>query len=213
MTQEVLRKAFEPFFTTKPVGSGTGLGLSQVYGIAKQTGGTVAIDTELGKGTTVRVYLPRTTAVPAIHSPDEARNVPLRRHKATILVVDDDKDVRQLAVSCLETLGYQVVAAEGGHAAVQIAASQDGIDMVLIDVAMPEINGVETIEAILKKRPGVPFLYMTGYVGPMKLDASEQRVLKKPFTIAELAGKVEELLFSGEAASRGKVVPLVRPTS
>jgi signal transduction histidine kinase/CheY-like chemotaxis protein len=213
MTEEVLRKAFEPFFTTKPVGSGTGLGLSQVYGIAKQTGGTVAIHSQLGKGTTITVYLPRTTAVPAVHSADEAKNVPFRSHKATILVVDDDKDVRQLTVSCLETLGYQVVSAEGGHAAVQIAGSEDSIDMVLIDIAMPEINGVDAIGAILKKRPGIPFLYMTGYVGPTKLDLSEQRVLKKPFTIAELAAKVEELLFPGEAATSCKVVPLVRPAS
>jgi signal transduction histidine kinase/CheY-like chemotaxis protein len=213
MTEEVLRKAFEPFFTTKPVGSGTGLGLSQVYGIAKQSGGTVAIHTQLGKGTTITVYLPRTTAVPAVHSADEVKNVPFRNHKAKILVVDDDKDVRQLTVSCLETLGYQVVAAEGGHAAVQIARSEDSIDMVLIDIAMPEINGVDAIGAILKERPGVPFLYMTGYVGPTKLDPSEQRVLKKPFTIAALAEKVEELLFPGEAASGCKVVPLVRPAS
>jgi signal transduction histidine kinase len=135
MTADVLRKAFEPFFTTKPVGSGTGLGLSQVYGIAKQTGGTVVIDTQLGKGTTVRVYLPRTTAVPAVHPTDGAQHVPLRRHEARIMVVDDDRDVRQLAVSCLETLGYQVVAADGGHAAIQIAAREDRIDMVLICIS------------------------------------------------------------------------------
>jgi signal transduction histidine kinase len=212
MTTEVLRKAFEPFFTTKPVGSGTGLGLSQVYGIAKQTGGTVAIDTRLGRGTTVRVYLPRTTAIAAIH-PAETQPVPLRRHEARILVVDDDKDVRQLAVSCLETLGYHVVAADGGHWAVQIASSDDRIDMVLIDIAMPEITGVEAMEAILKKRPGLPFLYMTGYVGPTKLDPSEHRVLKKPFTIAELAAKVEELLFPVDEDRDGNVVPLVRPAS
>jgi signal transduction histidine kinase len=213
MTADVLRKAFEPFFTTKPVGSGTGLGLSQVYGIAKQSGGTVAIDTQLGKGTTVRVYLPRTTAVPSVHPTNEVRQVPLRRHEARIMVVDDDKDVRQLAVSSLENLGYQVVAADGGHAAVQIASRDERIDMVLIDIAMPEITGVETMDAILKKRPGVPFLYMTGYIGPTKLDPREHRVLKKPFTIAELASKVEEVLFLGDAATGGKVIPLVRPAS
>jgi signal transduction histidine kinase/CheY-like chemotaxis protein len=212
MTEEVLRKAFEPFFTTKPVGSGTGLGLSQVYGIVKQTGGTVVIDTGLGKGTSVRVYLPRTTAVPAIHPADEMKNTPLRRHEATILVVDDDKDVRHLAVSCLETLGYQVVAADGGHAAVEIAASEARIDLVLIDIAMPEITGVEAMEAILAKRPGVPFLYMTGYVGPTRLDPSEHRVLKKPFTIGELAAKLEETLFPGDVGN-AKVIPLVRPAS
>jgi signal transduction histidine kinase len=213
MTKEVLSKAFEPFFTTKPVGSGTGLGLSQVYGIAKQTGGTVVIDTRLGRGTTVKVYLPRTTAAPAVRPADESQNVPLRGHEATVLVVDDDKDVRQLAVSCLESLGYQVVAADGGHAAVQIAASEDRIDLVLIDIAMPEISGVQAMEAILQKRPGVPFLYMTGYVGPTNLDPSERRVLKKPFTIGELAAKVEELLSPGDAANGGKVIPLVRPAS
>jgi signal transduction histidine kinase/CheY-like chemotaxis protein len=211
MTEEVLRKAFEPFFTTKPVGSGTGLGLSQVYGIAKQTGGTVKIETEVGKGTVVKVYLPRTTASIDVSSGDEPQNVPLRRHEATILVVDDDKDVRQLAVSCLETLGYQVVAADGGRAALEIAAREVRIDLVLIDIAMPEITGVDAMKAILAKRPNVPFLYMTGYVGPTKLDPAEQRVLKKPFTIAELAAKVEELLFPGEAGS-GNVIPLKPPS-
>jgi signal transduction histidine kinase/CheY-like chemotaxis protein len=213
MTEDVLRKAFEPFFTTKPVGSGTGLGLSQVYGIAKQTGGTVAIDTQVDRGTTVRVYLPRTTAAPAVRPTDESQNVPLRRHEATILVVDDDRDVRELAISCLENLGYRVLAADGGQAALDLTASGATIDMILVDIAMPEITGVEVMEAILKKRPGIPFLYMTGYVGPTKLDPSEQRVLKKPFTIAELAAKVEELLFPGDAVRGGKVIPLVRPAS
>jgi signal transduction histidine kinase len=201
MTVEVLGKAFEPFFTTKPVGSGTGLGLSQVYGIAKQTGGTVAIDTQVGKGTTVRVYLPRAIAAPAARPADESQDVPMRRHDATILVVDDDRDVRQLAVSCLENLGYQVLVADGGQAAVDITASDARIDMVLIDIAMPEKTGVEAMDAILKKRPGIPFLYMTGYVEPTKLDPSVQRVLKKPFTIAELAAKVEEFLFLRDAAT------------
>jgi CheY-like chemotaxis protein len=140
------------------------------------------------------------------------KNTPLRRHEATILVVDDDKDVRQLAVSCLETLGYQVVAADGGHAAVEIAASEARIDLVLIDIAMPEITGVEAMEAILAKRPGVPFLYMTGYVGPTRLDPAEHRVLKKPFTIGELAAKLEETLFPGDVGN-DNVIPLVRPAS
>ena len=211
MTEEVLGKAFEPFYTTKPVGSGTGLGLSQVYGIAKQTGGTVAIDTKVGKGTTVRVYLPRAAANPVARPADEAQNVPLRTHEATILVVDDDRDVRQLAVSCLESLGYQVLAADGGQAALDITASDARIDMILVDVAMPEITGVEVMDGVLKKRPGIPFLYMTGYVGPTKLDPSEHRVLKKPFTISELAAKVEEVLFPRESVSSGNVIPLVRP--
>ena len=208
MTDEVLKKAFEPFFTTKPVGSGTGLGLSQVYGIAKQTGGSVSISTRLGEGTKVTVYLPRTISS-VLPAPSEVAEEPLRQHESTILVVDDDADVRELAVSCLESLGYKVLSVDGGQAAIKTVAKEPAIDLVLIDIAMPEMNGVETIQMILKERPNLPFLYMTGYVGPTQLDPFEKRVLKKPFTIAELAGKVEEVLFSRDALDRApNVVPL-----
>jgi CheY-like chemotaxis protein len=130
-----------------------------------------------------------------------------------VLVVDDDKDVRQLAVSCLESLGYQVLAADCGPAAIEIAASKARIDMVLIDIAMPEVSGTQAMEAILKNRPAVPFLYMTGYAGT-KLDPNERRILKKPFTIAELAVKIEELLFPGDlgAGKSGKIIRL-KPTA
>jgi CheY-like chemotaxis protein len=208
MSDEVLRKAFEPFFTTKAVGSGTGLGLSQVYGIARQTGGGVSIATKVGEGTKVTVYLPRTSARPILH-PSEAPGAPLRRHDATILVVDDDPDVRRLAISCLETLGYRVFGAEGGRAAIDLVGRDVSLDLVLIDIAMPEINGVEAIQAILKNRPTLPFLYMTGYVGPTKLDSSEQRVVKKPFTIAELAAKVEEVLYpTGDPRLFNDAIPI-----
>ena len=208
MTDEVLRKAFEPFFTTKAVGSGTGLGLSQVYGIAKQTGGGVSIATKVGEGSKVTVYLPRTSARPVLH-PYETPGAPLRRHDATILVVDDDPDVRGLAISCLETLGYRVFGADGGRAAIDLVERDVSLDLVLIDIAMPEINGVEAVQAILEKRPALPFLYMTGYVGPMKLDPSEHRVVKKPFTIAELAAKVEEVLFpSGDGRLTDNVIAI-----
>jgi CheY-like chemotaxis protein len=210
MTDEVLRKAFEPFFTTKPVGSGTGLGLSQVYGIAKQTGGGVSIATKIGEGTKVTVYLPRTCARSVLQSSDASAE-PLRRHDATILVVDDDPDVRELAISSLETLGYRVFAADGGRAAIEFIGENVSVDLVLIDIAMPEINGVEAVQAILKKRPGLPFLYMTGYVGPTKLDPSEQRVVKKPFTIAELAAKVEEILFPSGATRVSNNVITMKP--
>jgi len=198
MTDEVLRKAFEPFFTTKPVGSGTGLGLSQVYGIAKQTGGSVSIRTKIGQGTTVTVYLPRTMARPALHPKDGAVDAHLSKNNAHILVVDDDRHVREFAISCLESLGYHALGAESGHAAIEIITRGVRVDMVLIDIAMPEINGVDTIKAMLTRDPSLPFLYMTGYMGPTKLDPSEQRVVKKPFTITELASKIEESLFPDE---------------
>jgi signal transduction histidine kinase len=207
MTDEVLSKAFEPFFTTKAVGSGTGLGLSQVYGIAKQTGGGVSITTKVGEGTTVTVYLPRTNARPVLQ-PSESLVAPLGRHDATILVVDDDPDVRGLAISCLETLGYRVFGADGGRSAIDFVGKSP-IDLVLIDVAMPDMTGVEAVQAILEKRPALPFLYMTGFVGPTKLDSSEQRIVKKPFTIAELAAKVEEVLFpGGDGRAVNNMVPI-----
>jgi signal transduction histidine kinase/CheY-like chemotaxis protein len=210
MTDEVLRKAFEPFFTTKPVGSGTGLGLSQVYGIAKQTGGSVSISTRLGQGTTVTVYLPRTVASVMPRRDENSGERVLHQHEATILVVDDDPDVRELAVSCLESLGYRVMEADSGHAAIDATEREPAIDLVLIDIAMPEINGVEAIEAIVRKRPNLRFLYMTGYVGPTPLDAQERRVLKKPFTIGDLAAKLEEILFPRQEFGRGSnVVPMM----
>ena len=114
MTDEVQKKAFEPFFTTKAIGSGTGLGLSQVYGIAKQTGGAVRIDSTLGKGTTVAVYLPRARSLPVHHKAEEETMTATPVGHATILVADDDRDVRELLVSCLESLGYRVLAASNG---------------------------------------------------------------------------------------------------
>ena len=209
MTEEVVKKVFEPFFTTKPLGRGTGLGLSQVYGIAKQSGGGVAIASKPGQGTTVTVYLPRTSASRVAKPVESAAEMPLRRHEATILVVDDDRDVRELAISCLESLGYRVLGAEGGQVAIDILAANAPIDLVLMDVAMPEINGVDALRAILKQRPDLPFLYMTGYARPTQLDPSEQRIVKKPFTIAELAAKVEEVLLAGGTfLADSNVVPI-----
>jgi signal transduction histidine kinase len=209
MTDDVLKKAFEPFFTTKGIGRGTGLGLSQVYGIAKQTGGTVSISTKLGEGTTVAVYLPRSKAAPVSRAPESTDQSALPIREATILVVDDDRDVRELALSCLESLGYRVLAADGGHAAIEAIASGTPVDLVLIDIAMPDINGVEATRAILAERPGLPFLFMTGYAGPAKLDALDEPVLHKPFTIAELAGKVQEVLFPPDSTRRhNNVVPM-----
>jgi nitrogen-specific signal transduction histidine kinase len=211
MTDEVLAKAFEPFYTTKPVGSGTGLGLSQVYGIAKQTGGTVSISTRVGHGTTMKVYLPRSTVQATARPTQNYAAEALRSHEATILVVDDDKDVRELAVSCLESLGYHVRKADGGRAAIDVISEGSPIDLILIDVAMPEVNGVQAIQAILRLRPSIAFLYMTGYVGRTALDPSEQRVLKKPFTIAELAEKVEEVLFPDESSDVSGKVHFLKP--
>ena len=130
-----------------------------------------------------------------------------------ILVIEDQEDLRGVLRDLLTGSGYAVLEAADGEAGVASAKTEHP-DLILMDIAMPEITGVEAMHAILKQRPGMPFLYMTGYLGPTKLDPSEQRVLKKPFTIADLAEKVEELLFPGDGASSGNVIPItVRSTS
>jgi CheY-like chemotaxis protein len=211
MTEEVLEKAFEPFFTTKRLGSGTGLGLSQVYGIAKQSGGGVRVDTQLGKGTTVAVYLPRARSAPERHA-EEADAAKLSRvQEATVLVVDDDRDVRELTIACLDSLGYRIIAADSGSAALAMIDSPATVDLLLVDIAMPEMNGLEVARAVVAKRPHLPVLYMTGYVGPSALDGMErQRLLKKPFTVAELAAKVGEALHANgnDIGRSSKIVPM-----
>jgi signal transduction histidine kinase/CheY-like chemotaxis protein len=214
MTDEVLRKAFEPFFTTKGLGSGTGLGLSQVYGVAKQCGGGVRIDTKLGRGTTITVYFPRTERVPAQEVRDDADVGQLPQPHGTVLVVDDDRDVRELTIACLESVGYRVLFADSGRAALDIIGGNTPVDVLLLDIAMPEMNGPEAARAILSKRPSLPIIYMTGYVGSTRLHGNEQqRLIKKPFTVADLTEKVQEALTTTEAqATKANVFP-IRPAT
>jgi signal transduction histidine kinase len=198
MSEEVLAHAFEPFFTTKTVGGGTGLGLSQVYGFARQSGGSVRIDTGPGRGTTVCVYVPRAANRPGERTAD-APAPPLARKETTILVVDDDRDVRRLAVAGLESLGYTIVEGESGQDALKALASSNGIDLLLVDFAMPEQNGVEVIRLVKEKRPELPVVLMTGYAvaaGLQKGDAAGP-ILKKPFTLAELAAQIDTALHRG----------------
>jgi signal transduction histidine kinase/ActR/RegA family two-component response regulator len=213
MTEEVQKKAFEPFFTTKAVGSGTGLGLSQVYGIAKQTGGAVRIDSRLGKGTTVAVYLPRALSLPVHHKTDEEAVAALPAGHATILVADDDRDVRELLVSCLDSLGYRALAASSGSLAVEMIEKNSSIELLMVDIAMPEMNGIEVARVVAAKRPELPIVFMTGYIGSSKLDGVEQqRLMKKPFTVAELTKQVEEALTASNSTQGSNVIP-IRPAS
>jgi signal transduction histidine kinase/CheY-like chemotaxis protein len=202
MTDDVVAKAFEPFFTTKPVGSGTGLGLSQVYGITTQLGGRIQISTQLGKGTTVSVYLPRAHRTTVERPKDRAAaTVQSSPQHATVLVVDDDEDVRKLAVACLEDLGYTVLSAAGGQEALEIIGGPAQIDLLLIDIAMPEINGTEVARAALAKRPQLPILFMTGFVEAAQARTAEHEILAKPFTVAQLAEKLVKTM-SGRKAGR-----------
>ncbi len=200
MTPDVLGRATEPFFSTKPLGKGTGLGLAQVYGIARQAGGTIRIESEPGKGTTVRLLIPAAEAelVASVEEPSGPATEPLhpRSGRASILVVDDDHEVRAFIAVSLESLGYSVVEAERGADA--LARLGESIpDLVLMDFAMPEMNGAEVASAVREQHPGLPIMFVTGYAESEQLEAAlgiDVPVLRKPFTVAQLAAAVEEQL-------------------
>ncbi|HZB93761.1 MAG TPA: PAS domain S-box protein [Stellaceae bacterium] len=209
MSEDVKARAFDPFFTTKEIGRGSGLGLSQVYGTALQSGGSAEIDTGIGRGTTVRIHLPRARAR-AERQGAESRAVPelpLGRRER-VLVVDDDEDVRVVVVDYLRELGYGVDAAASGGAALQLLESRV-FDLVVMDFAMPGMHGVEAGRIIEARRPGTPILFITGHAETTALKGRDMvhTLLRKPFVPAELEAKIRFLL---QASHKGaaKVVPL-----
>ncbi|WP_269714077.1 response regulator [Caulobacter sp. NIBR2454] len=202
MSDDILARAFEPFFTTKDVGKGSGLGLAQVFGFAKQSGGGVRIETKLGEGTSVKVYLPRASqaaraaAVEAVFP----RGDGLANRK--ILVVDDDSAVREVTATILRELGCVVIEAGSGRAALDALEREEGIDMLLADYAMPGMNGMDTARAARAMRPNLPVLFITGFADLAALkDAGEDRIVQKPFRDGELAAKIEAILGSADAIS------------
>jgi signal transduction histidine kinase/response regulator RpfG family c-di-GMP phosphodiesterase len=213
MTPEVAAKAFEPFFTTKPVGQGTGLGLSQVLGFAQQSGGEVRIDSRVGQGTTITIFLPRSReSLP--RAVDNANPAPHDGESATILVVDDDADVRDLTVNALEAMNYRVLAAENGRIALQILRETDAVDLVLIDLVMPLMNGRQLATRIRAADPGQAILFTTGYDDLSGTDDSfaQELVIKKPFKLVELAAAVERALAAGDGERpASNVTPIRQP--
>jgi signal transduction histidine kinase/CheY-like chemotaxis protein len=195
MTPEVLAKVFEPFFTTKEVGKGSGLGLSQVFGLAKQSGGGVRIDSTPGQGTCVQVYLPRASGLPQAPAADaqgEAAPAPRDLH---VLLVDDDSAVREVTAGILQDLGYGVVEAGSGGAALDLLDHQDQIDLLLLDFAMPGMNGAEVAREVHARRPGLPILFLTGYADTEALAAAgDDGILRKPFVEKDLAAKLSSVL-------------------
>lgn len=208
MSPEVLEHAFEPFFTTKPVGKGTGLGLSQIFGFAHQSGGEVGIESEQGKGTTVSLYLPRTTVAAAatIRSHPAARSDQIDQHVegARILLVEDDPRVRSATVEALEDLDYEPAACSSGAEAITLFADND-YDLVITDVIMPEMTGPELIRH-LKATHDKDFavLFVTGYVGDNETDEfREHELLRKPFTVGALSAAVAGALNRKPSCARG----------
>jgi len=196
MPAEVAARAFDPFFTTKGVGKGTGLGLSQVYGMARQAGGTVRIESRPGAGTTVRICLPRTAAPARAGAEPEPSAAMAVESAATILVVDDDPDIRRMLAASLDALGYRVLEAEDGPSG--LAALDGGApDLVVVDFAMPGMNGAEVAKAVRERRPELPIVFASGYADTAAIEAvagKDAAVLRKPFRIDQLQAVLAEAL-------------------
>lgn len=200
MTKEVLAHAFEPFFTTKDVGQGTGLGLSMVYGFAQQSGGLATIYSEEGQGTTVKLYLPRAPCETDIQEMPQVEAVP-RGQGETILVIEDDPQVRDLAEMMLHNLGYVVVSAEDASVASSSVQAHPEIALILSDVILPGgMSGPEFTDELRASHPEVPVIFMSGYpIEAAKNNGflgSDNVLLNKPFRVAELANAVNEALKS-----------------
>jgi CheY-like chemotaxis protein/anti-sigma regulatory factor (Ser/Thr protein kinase) len=200
MPPDVLSRAFEPFFTTKELGQGTGLGLSQVYGFVKQSGGHVKIYSEVGQGTTVNIYFPRyTPRAEDDEKEQEEQERPGHGEDEVILIVEDDDDLRAYLAEALRGLGYHVVTARHAQAALPVLQQNSiRIDLLLTDVVMPGANGRELGRRAQELRPNLRVLYMSGYsrnavVNHGRLDQGVE-LLQKPITQTHLATRVRDLL-------------------
>jgi PAS domain S-box-containing protein len=197
MSADVLERAFEPFFTTKDIGQGTGLGLSQVYGFAKQSGGAARIESKVGEGTTVRIYLPRASGKPPAKV-DQKESVAKGLGAATILVVEDDIDVREMIVGLLSDLGYETLVATNAAEALEILKQESSVDLLFTDIVMPGgTSGIELARQASRMRPGLKVLLSSGYARE-EAQARRMRVefpfIGKPYRPSTLGKKLKEVL-------------------
>jgi len=203
MPPEVADRAFNPFFTTKGIGAGTGLGLSQVYAMARQAGGIARIRSAPGEGTTVSMILPLTEFQPEASQPGAARQEN-RAKTATILVIDDDPDVQRFLADSLDGFGYAVVQAKDGPTGLE-ALARSTPDLVILDYAMPGLTGAEVAQTIGEKNPHLPIIFASGYAETSAIDEAgeRRRILRKPFRLDELQEAVFEALQGAAAKPRG----------
>ncbi len=199
MDADTKQRIFEPFFTTKPVGKGTGLGLSTVYGIVKQLGGFIAVESELGKGTTFQIFLPAAGAAAPEIVQVRAKSGAAMVSRETILLVEDEESVRRFARHALERHGFRVIEAASPEQALSLAASSaEPIALLLTDVVMPQLSGPELAGRLRQTRPELPVLYMSGYPASMVMQGGQPdasvRLLPKPFRTADLLANIEEIL-------------------
>jgi CheY-like chemotaxis protein len=199
-------RLFEPYFTTKGQGRGTGLGLSSSYGIVKECGGTIDVISAKGMGTTFFIHFPRVHARSSSGVQEVALRTDFPRGSETILVVEDESDVRDMAVEVLESMGYQVLQAGSGAEALQILANPGrAIDVLLSDVIMPGMSGGELVKRAKSVRPGLRVIYMSGYTAEDSLvrhgvEHAEASYLQKPFSLEALSRKVRDTLDAAPAA-------------
>ncbi len=208
MSPSVLARAFEPFFTTKEQGKGTGLGLAQLYGFAKQSGGTARIDSREGEGTSVTIYLPRTRELSSGSEAPLVHRKPAER--ARILLVDDDDFVRMAAAALIEEIGYEVVAVDSGEAALR-ALEMHRFSILVTDVAMPGMTGVDLARQARRMAPHLPIIFASGYADVQTFGAEldDETLLKKPFRIADVAARIDETL--AQQRQQGNVLEFRRP--
>jgi len=196
MPPDVIDKVFEPFFTTKPIGQGTGLGLSMVYGFARQSGGQVRIHSQPGIGTSVKLYLPSGDAVP--NAADAGPHAVQEGHGQTVLVVEDDPSVRLLVREVLDELHYVPVEASDASEAIPILQSARPIDLMVSDVGLPGMNGRQLAEVAREHRPNLPILFVTGYAENAAVRAGflgdNMGMITKPFALDSLAAKIDEMI-------------------
>jgi CheY-like chemotaxis protein len=199
MPPDVLERAFEPFFTTKPLGQGTGLGLSMIYGFAQQSEGHVRIYSEVGKGTTVKLYLPRFRGtLPGDDEMPHLNQVHLSTESEIVLVVEDEKVVRSLIVDVLHELGYRALEAEDGPSGLAMLQSRGRIDLLVTDIGLPGLNGRQLADAARLLRPELKVLFMTGYAENAAFANGflehGMEMITKPFAMERLASKLRDMV-------------------
>jgi CheY-like chemotaxis protein len=200
MSANSLKKAFEPFFTTKEVGKGSGLGLAQVFGFAKQSGGGVNIESKLDVGTVVRVYLPSVEEPTLIYETTEEPTSNTTNRETTVLLVDDDSSVRDVTLQMLEALGYNVIIACDGIEALE--KINQSIDIVLTDFAMPNMTGAELAVKVRLTHPLMPIVFVTGYADTDALGLEATSVIQKPFDERTLQKRIIQALKINKTAKR-----------
>jgi signal transduction histidine kinase/CheY-like chemotaxis protein len=208
MSPETLGRVYEPFFTTKEVGKGTGLGLSQVYGFVQQSGGSISIGSELGRGTRVSIFLPRSSEAITAEGGDPLAAMPRAGRPATILIVEDDPEVRKTSIAMLHELGHQILIARNAAEALALLQAGNPIDILFTDVVMPGgMSGVELANQALARSPALKVLITTGYPGHAELLRSDFAVLPKPFTRVDLELLIRSLIDRPGQASDGSASP------